>query len=203
MSDAVRKAVRDALAAYLRTELATAHPDLVVFDSWPDPATSLPAEAVSVLATGTIEEGGYAPQTHRVTPTAGVMGDVLYGFGTLTLGLQLDCWTHHEATRDVLARDLEAALNRPPAITLGLTGGIPQLGRERGLVIRIPNLFNCPADFRFEPTASPVENGDAAQTGEWRATWAGSAFVHLVNQESLALRQTLNLTGDVTKTVTP
>lgn len=194
MTVSPKQAVREALAAYLRTVLPV---DVTVWSAWPSPGRPLPAKAVSVVTPGGDGEEPFAPggDALRVDPDASpaVTGAVTYSTGFVTIGLQLDVWATFAAVRDDLAERVWSALNRHPADTLG-TEPKPHLGAQRGLVLRIPALYNTPCDYRFDPAAGVVESSDAAQAAEWRSTWQGEASVHAVRREVLPLVKRVTVT---------
>lgn len=182
MSVAALVGVREALAAYLRTQLAAGHPALVVSSEWPTPGVPLPSEAVTIVAPGGAQTAFHPPKVISTTPTGDHAGTVVYSFGNVSIDLQLDCWADFPATRDALAVDIEAAINRRPADTLGVVT-LPSLSRRGGIVLRVAALANALADFRFNAIPSFQETSDGAQRGEWRSTWQGTVFVHLLATE--------------------
>jgi hypothetical protein len=203
VSVAVLVGVRAALAAYLQAHLTTSNPELVVSSEWPTPGVALPAKAITVVAVGPPQTEFHPPCVLSTTPTGNHLGTVVYSFGRVTLGLQLDCWATFAAVRDALAVELEAALTRMPTETLGITTA-PSLSRRGGLVLRITALANALCDFRFEAVPSFQETSDAAQAGEWRATWQGTAFVHLLATETdfpILERVILDFGGGDTRTI--
>lgn len=186
MSEAVKQALREALAGYLSAQLAASHPSLVVSQSWPTPGAPLPPEALTVLSPGQPQAEYHPPRVWSTTPTTGVLGLTTYSYGVVTVGMQIDAWATFQASRDALALDTETQLNRHPADTLGVTI-LPHLSRMGGLVLIVPGLANAKADFRFQPSPRFDDSPADAQEGEWRATWTGDAFVHLLVQEQVTL----------------
>lgn len=173
------RVVREGLASYLGTQLAAAHPTLSASGEWPTPGVALPPEAVTVIAPDRPQTAFYPPVVHSTTPTGSHKGTIVYSFGMVTLGMQIDCWAQFAAKRDVLAEDVSAALNRRVQDTLGIVT-LPSLSRRGGLVLRLTDLASALCDYRFEAVPSFQEGSDPAQQGEWRATWQGTAFVHLL-----------------------
>lgn len=189
-------AIRDALAAHLRTALAAAVPGLEVSGEWPTPGRKLPANAVTVLAAGEPETRFHPPRIYRTTPGVAPMGAVRYAYGRATVPLQLDAWATSPAARDTLSQALAGALHRHPAETLGLVG-LPRLTARGRLVLLPAALLGAPCQFTFEAQSLPAESGDAAQSGEWRASWSGSAETYVVTEQQLALIQSITVQGPV------
>jgi hypothetical protein len=185
-SETLKQALRDTLAGYLATQLASGHPNLVVSKSWPTPGATLPKEALTVLAPGQPVTEYHPPRVWSTTPTTGVLGIATYSYGVATVGMQLDAWSEFSTQRDQLALDVEAQLNRNMLDTLGVVT-LPHLSRRGGLVLPVSALANAKADFRFQAAPRYDEASDSAQAGEWRATWTGDAFVHLLTQEQVTL----------------
>lgn len=190
-------ALRDALAAHLRAALAASVPGLVVEGAWPTPGRKLPARLVTVLAAGEPETRFHPPRIYRTIPGVAPMGTVRYAYGRATLPLQLDAWATSAPARDALASALAAALHRHPAATLGGGGSLPRLSARGHLVLAPAALLGAPCAFRFEAQSLPAESSDAAQSGEWRASWAGSAETFVVTEEQLALMQSITVFGPV------
>jgi hypothetical protein len=188
--------LREALAAHLRTALAAPVPGVVVEGVWPTPGRKLPANLVTVLAAGEPETRFHPPKIYRTIPGVAPMGAVRYAYGRATLPLQLDAWATSAPARNVLASALAAALHRHPAATLGLTT-LPRLGARGHLVIAPAALLGAPCAFRFEGQSLPAESSDGAQSGEWRASWAGTAETFVVTEEQLALMQSITVLGPI------
>lgn len=186
MTEGLKQALRETLATYLATQLAGAHPSLVVSSAWPTPGAPLPKEAITVLSPGQPQTEYHPPRVWNTTPTTGVLGTVTYSYGVATVGMQIDAWSEFQTQRDLLALDLEAQLNRHPADTQGVVM-LPHLSRRGGLVLTVSALAGAKADFRFQASPRFDDASDPAQAGEWRATWTGDAFVHLLTQEQVTL----------------
>ena len=187
------EAIRAGLAAYLAGQLAGDFPTLKVLGEWPNPDATLPEYALTVLATGAPDVRYHPAVVRSVVVGSGATGTVRSSYARLTLGLQLDAWARYAATRDALAAAVRDALNRHPADTLG-GGGLPRLGRRGGLVLTLPALLDAPCEFRFGVAPSPQEAPEAAQDGEWRASWAGTATTLALDEAQLALIKTLRVT---------
>jgi hypothetical protein len=190
-------ALRDALAAYLRTALAAAVPGLEVSPDWPTPGRKLPANVVTVLVAGEPETRFHPPRIYRTIPGVAPMGAVRYAYGRAKLPLQLDAWATSAPARDALAAALAAALHRHPAATLVGAPTLPRLGGRGHLVLAPATLLGAPCEYRFEGQSLPAESGDAAQSGEWRASWAGVAETFVVTEEQLALMRSITVLGPV------
>jgi hypothetical protein len=113
--------------------------------------------------------------------------NVRYAYGWVEVDLQLDAWTTSDAARDELTEAIEGAIAVPPSITLGLTSHLQELKRRAGLVLRVPGLFNYPADYHIEGTGDAVEDDNVAHAAEWRSSWRGDVSLHLVTEDDCAL----------------
>jgi hypothetical protein len=204
----VASAIRTQLATYLQSALVSQYPTLQALDAWPDAGKPLPEYAVTVLVSGAPQTEYHGPIHYQVTPGVSPVGAVRITYGMVTVPLQLDAWATFRARRDLLAGSVRDALNRHPGATLGVSGLWPDYQRQAGLVIRVSALLNAPCDFRFESLPVPQESGESAQGGEWRAMWSGTARMHLVSEEQVALIKKLEFGLDVsghtdTKTIAP
>lgn len=192
----IKKALREALAAHLQTQLAPSFPGIVCSGEWPTAGKALPPIAVTVTTPGEQQTEFHPTVPHAVSNISGTTADVVYSFGHVEQGLQIDLWATYRAVRDDVAQAIYFALNLPPNVTLGL-GGLPNWSQAAGLVLRIPLLFNVPADFQFGDSPRTPESSDAAQQGEWRATWIGTASLETVDKENVPLMQQINFNVDV------
>lgn len=192
MNDVV-ESIRAQLATYLATELAAQYPTLQTLDVWPGPSVALPEYAIAVLVAGPPETELHPPVKYKVTPTASPMGNVQYSYGWIEVPMQLDAWARYAAKRDQLAIDVRKKLNRPAAATLGVTPVRLHYQIAPELVLPVADLLDTPCNYAFEAAPNPIENGDAAQTNEWRATWTGNARMAIVHEETVPLIKKLEL----------
>lgn len=177
-----RVAVRKALADYLRTNLIAAWPSIAVSENWPSPQTALPPQALTVLAPSTgLRIDYHQPVIWGVDTVAGV-STITYSYGVLEMPLQIDAWAQFEPIRDDLAAAVLPLLNQNVEVTLG-TATLSNLAIAPGLVIPIPSYANVTAEYRFDPEPMLGEDVAHAETSDWRATWAGTATVYLMQQE--------------------
>lgn len=179
-------ALRLALAQYLRTNLLSPWPNLVVTENWVTPQKTFPPQAVTVLAPSAGQKTSYhAPVVWSVTVVSGITVQVIYSYGILTIPLQLDAWAQYESIRDDVTATLGPLLNQNVDVTLGLVT-TPELTYAPGLVLQLSSnlYYGVTAEYRFEPAPSPVESSNTALMGEWRATWAGTGTVYLMAQEN-------------------
>ena len=192
----VRRACRTALADYLRTGLGLDAGR--VLDEWPQPGLTLKNKTLSViLAPAADTESRHQPVALSQTAIAGddVNALVLYTWGLVEFGLQIDAWGGLPIERDELELQVEELLNRPPGVTLG-TAVSWALNLAPGLVIAVPENFNTPASYRFKAMPTIPESSVVAQTGRHRATWGGTCTARLLRQvqqpilASLVLNQT-------------
>jgi len=187
--------VRTALATYLATTLGPTFPTLKVLDVWPTPGAALPPYALAVLVGGEINDEWWPPVRQSVTVGASPSGTVRYTYGRVTIPLQLEAWTQFAAKRDEFARAVHAALNRPPQETFA--GAAPSSLRHRrvhGLMLKVGTLFDSPCDYRFG-LARPIEDGDAAQSGEWRTQWTGEAALLVTDEQTMTLIKKITVQG--------
>lgn len=186
-----RTAIRRALAAYLKAELATSYPAMKVFDEWPhgEPLGQL---ALSVtIPPGEVEALEFPPVPIRFTP-AGASGVLLYSRGRVTVGVQIDLWCGFPAVRDEVAPAVNALLNQPPSATVGPTR-LGSLAQAPGLVLSLTELYSGLASLNFPPLPMIDESSDVQQEARFRAIWQGTADVHLLVEESVATMQHLTL----------
>lgn len=178
-----RVAVRRALADYLRTNLISTWPNVVVSENWPTPQTQLPEQAVTVL----VPQGGFTVEYHQPViwsvTTANGVSTITYSYGKMEMPLQIDAWAQFEAVRDDLAASVLPLLNQNVEVTLG-TATLANLALAPGLVIPIPTYANVTAEFRFDSEPMLSETTSLTEASDWRATWSGSAFVYLMQQET-------------------
>lgn len=188
----VRAAARKALADYLATQVGSG---VAFFDRFPPPGTRLLEGAMSVmLAPAKDREHKFQPVALSQTAIPGdnVNALILYSWGIVEFGLQLDVFAEFQATRDALVLQVEDALNRPPGKTLG-TGLAWQLDLAPGLVLQTPDNFDTPTAYRFEAFPGLPESGRQVQAGEYRQTWMGSGTAHLLRQVTGPLIKKLTL----------
>jgi hypothetical protein len=186
-------ALRKALTAWLQAKLAPDYTGVKVFSSWPQPSMTLPEFAVSVLTVPPFDVQEHEPRIWDTTPTIDPNGTTLYSYGTANVGMQLDVWARYPEARDNLADSVRKWVNRSPIESLGILGALPYLGSHPGLVLKLSDFGDVTAEYRFGQIATPVEDSTAVQSGEWRATWNGSAFLYLISIEQVALMKTLTL----------
>jgi hypothetical protein len=201
---APRAAARKALADYLRSALQPTFPQLAVSENWPNPKQPFPPQALTVLAPQNgVQTEYHAPVIWQVTPISGTQATVLYSYGRLTIGMQLDTWSNFEAVRDSLAAAVTPLLNQSPSSSLGL-GGL-DLQNAPGLVLPLPSYYGVTCEYAFDGEASPDESSDNATVAGWRATWTGSASLYLMAQQTVSLMleidAQLTLNGAPTDTV--
>lgn len=201
-----RVAVRNALASYLRANLSSAWPALVVSENWPTPQAVMPPQVLTVLA----PQGGqfveyHQPVVWQVT-TSSIGTTVLYSYGKMTMPLQLDAWAQFEATRDDLVAAVLPLLNRDVASTLGVTQ-TATFAQAPGLVIPVPNYASVTAEYHFDPLPQLMEAQEPAMTSDWRATWVGDATIYLLQSESQPLMRDVTIklaaNGDTAQDVFP
>jgi hypothetical protein len=197
-----RAAARNALTTWLGSQLS----GVTVSETWPTPGKRIQVPAVTVIAGNTIKTQYHRPRLWKTTTVSGASGTTLYSYGRAEINLQLDCWEAFPASRDVLAQRLEAAVNVPPQTSLGL-GGLADYAAAGGLVLAMPNYYGVYCEFVTEPIAGTLpETSNAAQTGEWRQTFAVTAYLHIVNQDTVPLLQTaiveLALNGESPESIT-
>lgn len=201
----VRRACRKALAAYLKDELG-----IDVSDSWPLPGVPLAESAITVLLGPRVDERKFQPRPVSQTAVEGstTLADVVWRWGTVEFDLQLDAWSSYEVKRDELEVLVEAALNRPPATTLGAS--TTALDLAPGLALYVPENFGAVAAFRFKALPGLPETSQTVQSGDWRATWTGSCAAPLLREIRGPLIKTLKIqqkgtgiSGTQTTTLTP
>jgi len=184
-------AVRDALKGYLATYLASSFPSLVVSSGWPTPGKSLGPQALTVtLPMAVPRVSSHLPRKVDFVPIDADTGTYTYSYGLADVGLQLDLWTQREFDRNALVQAIQAALNRPPAATLGLTV-LPGVARQQGAVLRVPEFYNAPASYLFDHFPSVTETSSAVQAASWRAMWTGNATLFLLSQEAVAILKSI------------
>lgn len=190
---ALKAGLRDGLAAFLRTQLATAFPTLIVNAFWPAPGQQLGDYTIAITAPGTPEVEYHAPLIESVTPGIAPAGTATYSFANVSVGMQLDVFTKTEATRDDLVEAVDRAINVPAVKSLNVTTLFPMLEGDGGLVIVIPELLGMTFDFNFDATATLYDDSDSVQQGEWRATWTGTADGYLATREQVVLLQSIGI----------
>jgi len=197
-----RAAARNALATWLTSRLT----GVAISESWPTPGKKLTVPAVTVIAGPRIRPLYHQPRLWKSTITSGSAGTALYSYGRAEMDLQLDCWEAFPASRDVLAQRVEAAVNVPPTVSLGISG-LTDFSAAGGLVLAMPNYYGVYCEYISEPITGVLpENSNMAQAGEWRQTFTVKANLFLVNQDSVPLLQTaiaeLGLNGETPETIT-
>jgi hypothetical protein len=192
------EAVQAQLAKWLTTELGPQFPDLTILDDWPDPGKTLSLPSISVITVGTPDTEPHAPMAHRVTPTTGPQGLLLYSFGRTMVSMQLDMLASNKHERNRLAKACSDAVNVNPIYSLPIPDALPDYRQQPGLMLYLEDFHGILADYQLEQVASPIEDSDAAQTVVWRATMTGDVIFHAVSVEQVALvkriilRETLN-----------
>lgn len=189
-----RRAIRTALASYFTAELEERYPSAVkVYDQWPD-GQPLEAIALSIsVPPAPPEVREFQPQVISFAPgPTDPISTLQYSYGIATIGMQLDLWTGYPAVRDELVGVITELCNRPPAATLGVPS-LPQLSLAPGLVLRIPDFYDGLCNFDFTHFPRLPEDSESAQTGKWRASWSGSAELHLLKEEAVAVLRQVQL----------
>lgn len=181
------EAARSQLAKWLTTELGPQFPPLKILDEWPEPGRTLALPSISVITVGAPETDPHAPMSHRVTPTTGPNGLLMYSFGRTMLSLQLDIWASNKHERNRLAKACSDAVNVNPIYSIPLPDALPDFRRQPGLMLRLDDFYDVLADYQLEQVDAPVEDSDAAQTQEWRSTFTGDAMFHCVTIEQVTL----------------
>lgn len=198
-----RAAARSALAAYLTTQLA----GVVISKGWPTPQQKLVVPAVTVLTSNQVKTDFHKARLWKVTPTTGINATALYSYGRAEINVQLDAWEEYEVRRDALSARLETCLNRDPQETLDPDPTrVVGYSRCPGLVLRLPDFYNVPAEFIFEGTPADLkESSQSAIVADWRATFSGRVLLHLMDQDTVALMQTvvmqIAINGDTAESV--
>lgn len=184
--------VRDALATYLQAQLVGTFPTLKTHRRWPTPGQVLAPYAISVLLTGPPKVSLYPPMEWTNSG-----GDLTYSYGRADFGMQLDCWATYEDARDALAEAMRKTLNQSPRVTLSISGATTDAFRYGGLVIPVTGMSGSPrCEYMFSAIPMPIESSNAAQAEEWRATWDGTAVVHLTDLQQVAAITELSLIWD-------
>lgn len=184
----ITQAIQKGIADYLRSELVPAFSSLVVFEDWPEPNHPLPPLALSCLVQSESETLYHSPNWYKVTVGKSPNGVVEYSYARVECDVQLDIWTTKKFDRDRIAKEVQKAVNRHPASTLGTPGVLSaRLERRPGLVLKLTDLLNVKCDYRFGFPQNAIENSEAAQESEWRATFSGTARVYAVAAQEVAL----------------
>lgn len=175
----LQQAARNALAAWLGTELASE--DVEVEPRWVEPDRRLTAKRVTIIDAGPRKIEWLAPEilaTTNVDTEGGVAVqkvDATWGFGFITQPVQLDVWALSDVEIDDIQARLDASLNKGNR-GLGLTN--VDLFAE-GLRLHLADGW-APGivDFLFEEPVilqSPTSVGE----GEWRAMYRGRATAQM------------------------
>lgn len=200
MASEIRAALRDALATYLTSRLASQFPadaeDADGLKVYPRrrPLGTMAVQKVIAVATqpGSVDVQSFPPTPISVADTSGTSSLVTYAYGYAEVPMQLDVWAPNEPTRDALVQAVEAAINRPPAATL--LGATSEFARFRGVVIRVTDFYDAPSRYLFGSFPRAYEETSASSQGSrWRATWQGTAQLYLLDQQTLNLLKTLVL----------
>lgn len=195
---------RTTLANYLRTNMASAWPNLVVSENWPTPQRAFPPQAITVITPTTAARAqDHEPVVWKVVPTSGVNANVLYSYSLMELDLQIDIWAQYESVRDDLVATVGPLLNQNVNVTLGTTNNFYFLPLAPGLVLPMPTYYSINGEYKFFPAPSPYETPDAAMVGEWRATFAGEVTMSRMDQQVLPMVQTLTIKETFNGQATP
>lgn len=189
-----RIAVRRALKTYLETQLGGTYTSMKFFDEWPH-GQALGALALSVtIPPGDIGLVEFPPAKVKFTiaQQGDATGTLQYSRGRASVNIQLDLWCGFPAVRDELTPVVNAQLNRPPSATLNTTE-LGALAQAPGLVLALTGFYGTNASINFGQFPSLDESSDVQQEGRFRATWQGTADVHLLNEESVAVMKHLTL----------
>lgn len=188
------KAVRNALAAHLRTRLSLAT-DAVLPD-WPPASKALPRPvALTVIDAGEVAhdtETG-APELVSMTPTTGALATARYRMGSWKLALAVELWCATAFERDARIAQVHAALNEPPQVS-----GEAVLDVLAGLTLTVADYFNAPCTFDSEGWLA-VPQAEGAGREEWRATFQVTARIDELVEKTV----TRQVATEVTVTATP
>jgi len=193
-----RVACRKALADYIRNGIpgvvdgiTATYPSALVEEAWPTGANFTDPTITVVVPEVAPKVREYQPSVHRVTPTAGVQGTVLYSYGLADFGLQLDVWTQYTTTRDELNAALRDIIGQPAFVTLGGdTKGSDYTKGQSPLSLVVPDLYSIVASFSFDHFPQLSESSQAVQTGSSMMRWPCMVQCRLVDQITAALVQT-------------
>jgi hypothetical protein len=188
------EAARSQLATWLKSELHASYPTLTVIEQWPVPGRKLDLPSISIVMHGEPRIAPHSPAIHETTPTVSPYGLVLYSYGSITLDVQLDAWAEQPAQRNALSKAVSNAANIHPVYSIPIVDAMPELRRNPGLVLKLAGFYDILADYQIEQVDSPEEDSDAAQTGEWRATFTGSVEFLAVTEEQQALLKQIVVT---------
>lgn len=192
MATHVRRACRKALASYLESQVSGSK----TRSEWPAPGDKLPPRTLTVILVPAGDtETRHQPIaiSQQEIPNDTVNALVLYTWGLVEFGLQIDAWASNPAEAAELEMAVEAALNRPASVTLGMAPSWA-LDLAPGLVLKVDEHFETPASFRFKAMPQLPESGTAAQAGRYRATWMGSCTARLLMQQRRPRITSLTLT---------
>lgn len=199
----IEQAAANALCTYLAAALGSG---VSVESRWPEPEKELPDLGVTVLLAGEAQHQLVTStepfSSQELVPPDATKKRYRWKVAEVVQPLQIDCWAKYDVKRDDLRARLEAALQAgdqtedfpvPPGLDLAL---LPADGWE-GTVEYIFQAFGN------------LDNPNAAQQSEWRATARGEAHVALyidavsARMAHLTLRQKLNGGAAIDSTVTP
>ncbi len=188
------KAVRNALAAHLRTRLSLGT-DAVLPD-WP-PATKELARpvAVTVIDAGPVAHDGEtgAPELVSMTPGAGATATARYRLGSFTIPLAIELWCATEFERDRRIEQIQAALNEAPTVSGEAVADV-----LAGLTLTVADYFNAPCTFDSDGwLATPQAEGVTRE--EWRATFPVTARIDELVEKTV----TRQVATEVTVTASP
>lgn len=170
----IQQAARDALAAWLTTELS-AVAGLVVQPRWFSVDVPLPAKAISIIDAGPRRIEWTDPEVLATTVIDAKTVEGVWAIGDVQQRVQLDVWAQSDVELDDLVARLDTALNAR-ARGLGIANVDPV---GAGLLLNLPGLW-APGivDFAFdEPDVD--QTADSANQAEWRATYRGAASMRL------------------------
>lgn len=188
--------VREALSAWLTTQLAADFPSLKVMPEWPIDRRLPGGGAISILTAGDPDAYYHPPRVYTSTPTNDTDGTVTYAYGYVNeLPLQLDCWATTKPMRDSLQAAVRRALSQPPSVSLANGDTWPALSRRGNLSLAVSALYGAIFTFRFMAVPTIAESSGAAEKNEWRSSFRGSADGPLLEQDTIALMKRVHITG--------
>lgn len=173
----IQQAARNALAKWLRTELAPVRNGLgvVVEPRWFPKDVELPRYAVSIIDAGPREVEWTDPEILDQTLKGAAHVEVTWGLGYVTQRLQLDVWTPSDLELDDVVARLDIALNagqrpmgasNPDPVAVGV------------LVLLEDGWEGATADLTFDAPETQ-HTPSSVNESEWRATYRGAASMRL------------------------
>ncbi len=189
----ITQACRNALAAWLTTELApTGGGDGVVVEPrWFEVDRTLPARAISIIDAGPRRIEWTDPE--QLIVTAGDPGfvDVTWGLGYIEQRIQLDVWAQSDVELDDIMARLDIALNAGQRALGGTSTNVEPCAV--GLLLALADGW-APGtvDFTFDEPSTD-QTADTANQGEWRAMYRGVALARLTQVATSPKLARLNL----------